>query len=82
MPDFNVLDISRKTARVSLEWNSSKVVYMQYVIDKSWLIVESIGQNPDWLGASKSYFTKWSYISSNISFSNNLPQIGRIDIGR
>ena len=47
---------------------------MQYVIDRSWLIVESPGRNPDWLRVSKSF-----YISSNISFSNNLPQIGSID---
>ena len=53
----NALDISRKTARVSLDGNSSKAVYiyMQYVIDKSWLIVESPGRNPDWLGVSKSF---------------------------
>ena len=54
----NALDISRKTAHISLDGNSSKAVYMQYVIDKSWLIVESPGRNPDWLGVSKSFFTK------------------------
>ena len=82
MPDLsNALDISRKTARVPPDGNSSRAVCMQYVIHKNWLTGESSGRNPDWLGVSRSCFTKWSYISSNISFSNNLPQIGSIDIG-
>ena len=49
----DALDISRKTARVPLDGNSSKAVYIYAV-----------------------------HISSNISFSNNLPQIGSSEIGR
>ena len=51
----NALDISRKTAHVSLDGNSSKAVYMQYVIDKSWSIVESPGRDPDWLGSANRF---------------------------
>ena len=71
----------KKSARFS-RWESFNSVYMQYVIDKSWLIVESPRRNPDCLGVSKSFFSKWSYISSCISFSNNLLQIGCIGIVR
>ena len=48
IPDFiKCLSYIKRTARISLDGNSSKAVYMQYVTDKSWLTAESPDQNPD-----------------------------------
>ena len=50
-------------------------------MDKSWLIHESPGLKPDWLGEIELFSVKNSYILYNI-LSNIFPATGSKDIGR
>ena len=51
-------------------------------MDKSWLIHESPGLKPDWLGDIKLFSVKNSYISLYNILSNIFTATGSKDIGR
>ena len=51
-------------------------------MDRSWLIHESSGLKPDWLGDIKLYSVKNSYVLLYNIVSYIFPAIGSKDIGR
>ena len=71
---------SRKRALVSSCF--SKALYISVVIAVSWLIVESPGMKPDWLGVIRLLVERKLNRSSYIIFSNILLQMQRREIGR
>ena len=74
------LDMSKKTALVSSTF--SNVSKISVVIDRSWLMVESPGRNPDWFLVKRLFLEKKEYMQSKMTFSNILLQMGSREIGR
>ena len=64
-----------------MDYDQNLNKYILCTVDKSWLIHESLGLKPDWLGVSKLVSSR-NKKTLKMIFSKNVPQIGKRDTGR